>query len=336
MTSNTSSTMVGQHNYRPPQASSSRVGGGPSTPQLRPPAEAPRSWNAHSSPSTPQGGSQRRPQLLVLKDGEAIPPGYSYVVQEGCDITQANHRQSHQAREDVDLSTPPAAASPNPHDVTDNTKSIASAKRNLAKIINRKANATFAKELKESLATGRPSTIKIPESSSDLKCRWHAAAKDVAYKLLDLRKESWKEYSQFEKETLHREVNERYKFDPPIDPKSLDKYLSGHLRTARAVWKAHWQKYGDGQRHHNCPAAAWEKLIKWWPTEACKEKSAEMANRRAKVQSNSKQGRKSFVDKFDGAVSSISILVGLNQHSLRIAMTQDGAGIVHASTSLLW
>lgn len=95
----------------------------------------------------------------------------------------------------MDLSTPPAAASPNPRDVTDNTKSIASAKRNLAKIINRKANATFAKELKESLATGRPSTIKILESSSDLKCKWHAAAKDVAYKLLDLRKESWKEYS---------------------------------------------------------------------------------------------------------------------------------------------
>lgn len=310
MTSNTSSTMVGSNNRRPPQASTSRVGGGPSTPQLRPPAEAPRTWNGHSSPSIPQGGSPRRPQLLVLKDGEAIPAGYSYVVRDGCNITQSTHRQSHEARENVELSTPPTAACPNPRDVTDNTKSTTSAKRNLAKSINRKANATFAKEVKEALATGRPATIKIPESSTDLKCRWHAAAKEVAYRLLDMRKEGWKEYSIFEKETIHREVNERYNFDPPIDPKTLDKYLSGHLRTARAVWKAHWQKYGDGQRHHNCPAAAWEKLIKWWPTEACQEVSTEMANRRARVQSHSKQGRKSLMDKFDGAVSRITILVG--------------------------
>ena len=219
-------------------------------------------------------------------------------------------RQMQRASDTVDFSTPPKAALPNPQDVTENTKSTSRARRNLARSINRKAHTTFAKELKDSLATGQPATIKIPQSQTDLKSRWHAAAKEVAYKLLDMRKENWKEYSFFEKETVHREVNERYGFDPPIDPKRIDKYLSGHLRTARAVWKAHWQKYGDGQRHHNCPVAAWEKLIKWWCTEACQEESAEMANRRSRVQSNSKSGRTSLVDKLDGAVSHISILVG--------------------------
>lgn len=53
--------------------------------------------------------------------------------------------------------------------------------------------------MKDSLASGRASTIKIMEETTNLKARWHVAAKEVAYKLLDLRKESWKEYTMFEK-----------------------------------------------------------------------------------------------------------------------------------------
>ena len=114
------------------------------------------------------------------------------------------------------------------------------------------------------MANGRPTTIKIPEESTDLKAKWHAAAKEVAYKLLDLRKESWKDYNIFEKTMVHMELDARYKFDPPLDPRCVDKYLSGHLRTSRAVWKVYWQKYGDTQRHHNCPEEAWAKLTKWY------------------------------------------------------------------------
>lgn len=105
---------------------------------------------------------------------------------------------------------------------------------------------------------------------------------------------------------LHRELNAQYKFDPPLDPKKVDKYLSGHLRTSHAVWKAHWLKYGDDSRHHNCPAKAWEKLIKWWLTEACQEESAEMANRRSRVQAGSWLGRTSLLERMDAEVSDIS------------------------------
>ena len=52
-------------------------------------------------------------------------------------------------------------------------------------------------------------------------------------------KKNWKEYTVFESGMVHRELNVQYKFDPPIDPKRVDKYLSGHLRTSCAVWKAH-------------------------------------------------------------------------------------------------
>ena len=139
-------------------------------------------------------------------------------------------------------------------------------RRNLTRNMNRKTQLAFAREMKESLATGRPASIKLPESQTDLKARRHVVAKEVAYKLLDLSKENMKNYIIFEKALVHTELNAQYKFDPPIHPKRVDKYLSGHLRTSRAIWNIHWLKYGDSQRHHNCPTDAWAKLIKLSPT----------------------------------------------------------------------
>ena len=46
--------------------------------------------------------------------------------------------------------------------------------------------------------------------------------------------------------------NAHYKFDPPLDPKCVDKYLVGHLHSSRAECKAHWVKHGDKERHINC------------------------------------------------------------------------------------
>jgi hypothetical protein len=240
--------------------------------------------------------------LMVLKDGEPISQGYSYVVRERPDAAP------HGRCETVDLSTPTKFSTPTAGDVHGNAKNTTATKKNLTRNLNKKANSEFAKEVKDALASGRPPIIKLSEERTDLKARWHAAAKEVAYKLLDLRKESWKEYTMFEKSMIHKVLDEQYKFDPPIDPPQVDKYLSGHLRTSRAVWKAHWLKYGDASRHHNCPEAAWEKLIKWWPTEACQEVSAEMAHRRSKVQTSSRTGRKSLVETMDGEVSDIARL----------------------------
>lgn len=96
---------------------------------------------------------------------------------------------------------------------------------------------------------------------------------------------------------MHKEINTTYKFDLPIDPKRIEKYLAGHLRSSRAVWKAHWQRHGPDNRHPNCPEEAWETLIQWWPTDACKERSAAMASRRSMVQNASSTGRKRLVDR---------------------------------------
>ena len=193
-------------------------------------------------------------------------------------------------------------------DVADEGKSHPTSKRNSTKNVNKKAQSAFAKEMKESLAIRRPVMLKIGEGHNDLKARWHAAAKEIAYKMLDLRKEGWKDYSLFEKGRVHKELNFVYQFDPPIDPRKGDKYLAGHLRTSRGVWIAHWLKYGDNLRHPNCPPEAWATLIKWWCTEACREEAWKMAGCRSLVQKASKAGRNSVIDRMDEEVRHTTML----------------------------
>lgn len=250
----------------------------------------------------PAGCTTRTSNLIALKDGVSVPEGYALVVDTRAEPAPLLRVQLRSAGETVDLSTPPKATVTATEKGSANAKSIAATKRNLTRNTNRKANASFAKELKESLATGDPITIKDADEQGNLKAVWHAAAKEVAYKFLDLTKETWKDYSIFEKTMVHDEINAQFKFDPPITQKRIDNYLSSHLRTSRAVWKAHWKKNGPSERHHNCPQAAWDRLCKWWPTAACKEEAAIMAGRRAKVEKNSKVGRSALVDRMDEQV----------------------------------
>ena len=215
--------------------------------------------------------------------------------------TQAG--QANAVGEAADLHTPALSADQSREEQLETAPTTVATKRNLVKSVNRKANASFAREMKDSLAAGRPPTRHVPEEETDLKARWHQAAKEVAYKMLDLRKDGWKEYTNFDKARVHKELRDVFKFDPPLDQKRVEKYLSGHLRTSRAVWKAHWTKYGASQRHHNCPEEAWEALTKWWPTEKCQKAAADMAARRAKVQGAGRTGRTSLIDRMSAEVS---------------------------------
>lgn len=242
-------------------------------------------------------------ELIVMLDGDSMPEGCQNVVQEQTAMAPNGRTILRSACETVDLSTQPDAKDRGGGEVGDPVNNKQKEKRNIARNKNRKANTSFAKELKESLASGRPANVSVPVEQTDLKSAWHAAAKEVAYKFLDLRKERWKDYSFFEKSVVHAQLNEVYNFDPPLDPKKVDKFLSSHLRTSRAVWKAHWKKEGPKNRHHNCPEEAWAKLITIWPTAACQEEAAEMASRRAHVEKPSSVGRSSLLDRMDVEVS---------------------------------
>ena len=226
--------------------------------------------------------------VIAVREGAAIPEGYALHVR----APAPTHRPSNEM---VDLTTPPDPDANQLGEDADNRKRQNAERKKASNRANKLLQSSFVKEVKESLAEGRPPVIQVREDETHLKARWHAAAKDCAYRILDLRKEGWKEYTKFEKEKVHRELNKTYKFDPPIDPKRVNTYLSDHLRSSRAVWKAHWQRYGDDNRHPNCPEEAWDSLIQWWPTEACREVSAEMASRRSKVQKSSTSGRKQLV-----------------------------------------
>ena len=289
----------------------STAGGGPQRPHVDTNPEKLQTCRNYGGPPNPQATTANTPQVIAIKAGEHIREGYAYVVQKSADNVGGGRMQQRNTSDIVDLTTPAKATERRAGEVPDTTKMRNAARRNLTRNSNRKANATFVKDLKVSLATGQPMAIKVPEDSNDLKATWHAAAKEIAYKLLDLTKESWKEYSIFEKSLVHNEVNEQFEFAHPIDPKRIDKYLSGHLRTSRAVWKAHWKKHGQNNRHHNCPEAVWEKLSQWWPTTACREEAEEMAGRRAMVQSGSKVGRSSVLDRMDEQVRNVWVFIAM-------------------------
>lgn len=145
-----------------------------------------------------------------------------------------------------------------------------------------------AEKRKAHVAFGMEGKKKIPGKEGDVtstKSYWHAAAKEVAYRVLDLRKRDWKEYSDFEKKELYKELHAQFSFDPPLHPKKLYNYLSGHLRTQRAAWKGHWERYGESNKAPNCPIEAWETLTKWWPSAEAQREAADMAKRRAQVTS---------------------------------------------------
>lgn len=247
----------------------------------------------------PTGGA---PAVTAVRGEQTLPPGYPHAGRNAGRVVGGRGGAGANWRETVDLCTPPDAEEDNPDPSIEDARRTAAAKRNAARSANRQHQAAFAREAKDSLAGGRPPALKVTDDDPHLKARWHSAAKEVAYKVLDLRKESWKSYSNAEKNKVHRELNAMIKFDPPLDTKRVDKYLAGHLRSARAVWKAHWQRYGSEDRHNKCPEEAWAQLIKWWPTSACKDQSAEMSGRRSLVQNTSRTGRKALMRRMDEEV----------------------------------
>ena len=283
--------------------SGSRGGGsvGNATPHpVRPagPSRASNSQREEERRVTTDGGQQ----VFAIREGEPLPEGFSLLVRAtGTPTATAVPAPT------VDLTTPPGRATPRPVEDVDSAKRSAAERRNQTRRSNREAHTSLVKEVKEALAEGRPPTVKVSERPRHLKARWHAAAKEVAYKFLDLTKESWKSYSTFEKTAVRKEIDLIIKCNPPLEPHVVDKYLAGHLRSARAVWKAHWSQHGDDARHPNCPEAAWESLIKWWATDACKEEAAAMAHRRSKVANSSRTGRKALVDRMDEQVRRTSL-----------------------------
>ena len=202
----------------------------------------------------------------------------------------------------MDFTTPPKNEAHMEGGSLNTAKHTAIERKNVTRSTKKHAHTSFAMEMKDSLAEGKPPKVNTSEDQMHLKARWHSATKEVTYHTLDLSKVGWKGYSTFDKGKVHKKLNAQYKFESPLDPKQVDKYLARHLRSSRAVWKTHWQKHGDNKRHHNCPKMAWEKLIQWWPTVACMKEATCMASKRSLVQKSSNSRQKALVDRMDEEV----------------------------------
>lgn len=307
-------------------ASTSRQGGPRAAHPNRVLGEITRATNA-GTPQRTAGNSTERPKasvgapgdppnVIAIRAGEPMPDGYTLVVR-GHEAANTPANPVHV----VDMTTGPDCAFLAVDDDVDNEKRKSSDGRPSTRTTNKRVQTSFVKEVKASLAGGRPPALHVGENETHLKARWHSAAKEAAYKLLDMRKEGWKSYSIFDKTKVHREINRAFVFDPPLDLKRVDKYLAAHLRSSRAVWKAHWVSHGEENRHPNCPEEAWDKLTKWWPTEQCMEESAKMVGRRKLVQHTSKNGRTRLVDRMEDqvCVSVMSVVL----RSVRHCATQN-------------
>ena len=281
-------------------------GGAPTEGSRRPSAEevAPQEPAAKCRDQDETGNrTEVRAKVIALREGDALLERYTYAVHAGPKVANTDAQGGKNLADVVDLSTPPKATPHGSDEVAAAAKSNVAARRNTTRSTNKQANTVFAQEMKDSVAGGRAPKITITENETHLKARWHAAAKELTYKLMPFKKEGWKGYSIFEKGVIHQELNLQYKFEPLVNPKCVEKYLAGHLRSSRAVWKAHWLRYGDSKRHHNCPKDAWQQLIQWWPTEACKEESAEMVGRRSLVHNSSNTGRTALAVRMEEEVS---------------------------------
>lgn len=124
--------------------------------------------------------------------------------------------------------------------------------------------------MKDSLTNRRPFTINNIEGQNDLKARWYKGAREITYKLLDLRKKNYKDY------TIEK---------PPL-----------HVKT---LMKDNWLKYGDWKQHQNCHTEAWESLVKWGPTKSCMVDTQEMAGGKSLVHFASKTRQNSLIERLD-------------------------------------
>jgi hypothetical protein len=55
-----------------------------------------------------------------------------------------------------------------------------------------------------------------------------------------------------------------FRFDPPLKPGIIEKYVQEHLSFVRQKWRKVGKVGGDATRPNGCPTNAWPKLVRYW------------------------------------------------------------------------
>jgi hypothetical protein len=46
-------------------------------------------------------------------------------------------------------------------------------------------------------------------------------------------------------EAIYEELEQQFYYDPPLRPKTMEKYLTKHFKPMRATWKSQWVVKGE-------------------------------------------------------------------------------------------
>ena len=227
---------------------------------------------------------------LLPLTGEEAPPGYM----AGWIPIQAD------TRDKAPSTSKTTARIPEDAPLNSGMPMLTKERKNARKRELRKTNNVFTDELRRSLASGGTPVIELPSNEAGIvtsgKFRWHQAVKAVAYRVLDLTIMNWAHQSKRDVKRFHEELQKEYRFVPELDKHCVEKYLKGHLRSSRAVWKQVWTDTGDLMKPQNCPTEVWEVLIKWWPTTVAKATAESMKDIRTRVKSLHRLGRKNLAE----------------------------------------
>ena len=126
--------------------------GGHNVGSFRPPAapvQAPSAGTSTKRAPEKAGTLGMAPSVMAVRDGETLPAGYSYVVRD-----TAHPHTSDIPRETVDLTTQPEGPGHAGGEDTDIAKQYAHERCKDNRNTNKHLHASFAKEVKDSMAGG--------------------------------------------------------------------------------------------------------------------------------------------------------------------------------------
>ena len=95
-----------------------------------------RNVGATGIPSNPQSEPARGVQFIAQKDGDTIPEGYKYAVDDHTEQDPSGRTYPRPEREDVDLSTPPKSTEAGVRGGLDMAKNRLNTRRNLTRNSN--------------------------------------------------------------------------------------------------------------------------------------------------------------------------------------------------------
>ena len=163
---------------------------------------------------------------------------------------------------------------------------------------NRRANATYRRQVRDSVACGVPLVVTLKTNASglviELRQKWHAAIRSYAYSYLDYSQCEFGLYSQKIIEAIENRIAKKaFRYEPfPLQVGVVRKYLRTHIVETRSKWCQTWRRsgYKESSKPRSCPDHVWKSCVRFWKSTEGMEVSVRMSYARSCVQCVSSNG----------------------------------------------